>query len=194
MEKLVFWDFRKRTTVIVNSEKFDNAAEFWETKSYMSLLEKHHCISKSKTTICVFYKWTYKHSTCSFSWFLLELHSNSIVPQKHFIVCSKIPCMKLLYQIETGHFICIADYFGKTKFHDFLIFWNCKIFDFVAFAKIPAKKFSSSDLEVISGEKYFFLQKLIIIVYVLINIFLIKLISYHCTPWTNRERRNIYEK
>ena len=37
---------------------------------------------------------------------------------------------------------------------------------------------SSSDLEVISGEKYFFLQKLIIIVYVLINTFLIKLIFY----------------
>ena len=132
MDKLVFWDFRKRTTVIVNSEKFDNAAEFWETKSYMSLLEKHHCISSSKTRTCVFLqKWTYKHSTGLFSWFLLELHSNSIVPQRKCVVCSKIPCTKLLYQIETSQFICVADYvkvrnFCKTKFQDFSIFWQVR--------------------------------------------------------------------
>ena len=68
----------------------------------------------------------------------------------------------------------ISQFFGK-----FVKVWNREIFDFVAFAKlIPAKMFSSSDLEVISGENYFFLKKLIIIVYVLINTFLIKLIFY----------------
>ena len=59
---------------------------------------------------------------------------------------------------------------------------------------IPAKMSSSSVLQVISGEKYFFLLKLIIKVYVLINTFLIKLIFNHFIPWTNHERRNIYEK
>ena len=59
----------------------------------------------------------------------LELHSNSIVLQKKFIVCSKIPCTKLLYQTKTGQFICIADdfkvrIFCETKFHDFSIFWQ----------------------------------------------------------------------
>ena len=131
IDKLGFWDFRKQTTLVLNSEKFDNAAEFWETKSYMSLLEKRHCISSSSTRICIFYKWTYKHSTCSFSWFFLELHSNSIVPQKNFIVCSKIPCMKLLYQIETSVSFCVAEYFKvrnfcEKKFHDFLIFWQIR--------------------------------------------------------------------
>ena len=55
----------------------------------------------------------------------------SVVPQKIFIVCSKIPCTKLLYQIETGQFICVADYFKvknfrETKFHDFSIFWQIR--------------------------------------------------------------------
>ena len=59
--------------------------------------------------------------------------------------------MELLYQIETGQLICVADCFKvrnfcKTKFHNFLIFgkfvkvWNCKIFDFVAFAKVNSSK------------------------------------------------------
>ena len=50
---------------------------------------------------------------------------------KKCLVCSEIPCTKLLYQVETGQFICVADYFTVrnfcgTKFCDFAIFWQIR--------------------------------------------------------------------
>ena len=50
---------------------------------------------------------------------------------------------------------------------------------------IPAEMFNSLDANIFSREKYFFLQKLLIM-YVFISTFLIELIFYPSTPWKEK--------